>query len=59
MTSRQLIHASRLIRGRQKFQQRFGADAYNAVLNNCLWGVYQMIGKLSPRIYVLSRTVVT
>jgi SAM-dependent methyltransferase len=55
MTSRQLIHASRLIRGRQEFQDRFGVDAYNAVLNNCLWGVYQMIGKLSPRIYVLGR----
>jgi SAM-dependent methyltransferase len=56
MTSRQLIHASRLIRSRQEFQDRFGVDAYNAVLNNCLWGVYQMIGKLSPRIYVLSRS---
>jgi SAM-dependent methyltransferase len=56
MTSRQLIHASRLIRGKSEFETRFGVDAYNAVLNNCLWGVYQMIGKLSPRIYVLSRT---
>ena len=30
-----------------------GDDDYAIELANCLWGVYQMIGKLSPAIYVL------
>jgi hypothetical protein len=25
------------------------------MLGNCLWGVYQMIGKLNPRVYLLRR----
>jgi SAM-dependent methyltransferase len=54
-TCRQLLHASRLLRNRPACQQRFGADAYEAMLGNCLWGVYQMIGKLNPRVYLLRR----
>ena len=55
LTCRQLLHVSRLLRNRPAYQQRFGADAYEAMLANSLWGVYQMIGKLNPRIYVLRR----
>jgi ubiquinone/menaquinone biosynthesis C-methylase UbiE len=33
--------------------QRFGTIAYEFMLTDCLWGVYQMIGKLNPRIYLL------
>jgi SAM-dependent methyltransferase len=54
-TCRQLLHVSRLLRNRPAYQERFGADAYAAMLGNCLWGVYQMIGKLNPRVYVLRR----
>jgi SAM-dependent methyltransferase len=54
-TCRQLLHVSRLLRSRPAYQQRFGADAYEAMLGNCLWGVYQMIGKLNPHIYLLYR----
>lgn len=54
-SSRQLLHASRLLRNRQQYEDTFGTDAYNAMLTNSLWGVYQMIGKLSPRAYLLSR----
>jgi SAM-dependent methyltransferase len=54
-TCRQLLHVSRLLRDRPAYQQRFGADAYEAMLGNCLWGVYQMIGKLNPRAYLLHR----
>jgi SAM-dependent methyltransferase len=54
-TRRQLLHISRLLRNRPAYQERFGADAYEAMLGNCLWGVYQMIGKLNPRVYVLRR----
>lgn len=53
-SSRQLLHASRLLRNRQHYADEFGAAAYDAMLANSLWGVYQMIGKLSPRVYVLS-----
>ena len=53
-TSRQLLHVARLIRARDLFTQRFGRQAYEAALADRLWGVYQMIGKLSPRVYVLA-----
>jgi hypothetical protein len=54
-TCRQLLHVSRLLRNRPAYQKRFGADTYEATLGNCLWGVYQMIGKLNPRVYLLRR----
>ena len=55
MTSRQLLHTARLLRGRADFEGRFGVESYEVMLTNCLWGVYQMIGKLCPRVYVLTR----
>jgi ubiquinone/menaquinone biosynthesis C-methylase UbiE len=55
-SSRQLLHASRLLRNRRQYEERFGTAAYDAMLGNSLWGVYQMIGKLNPRIYVLSHS---
>jgi SAM-dependent methyltransferase len=54
-SSRQLLHVSRLLRNRQVLEERFGTDAYEAMLTDNLWGVYQMIGKLNPHVYVLSR----
>jgi SAM-dependent methyltransferase len=54
-SSRQLLHVARLLRNRQVFEERFGTDAYEAMLTDNLWGVYQMIGKLNPHLYVLSR----
>jgi SAM-dependent methyltransferase len=55
LSSRQLLWVSRLLRNRPAYEGRFGADAYEAMLTDSLWGIYQMIGKLNPRIYVLSR----
>jgi SAM-dependent methyltransferase len=55
LSSRQLLWVSRLLRSRPAYENRFGTDAYEAMLSNSLWGIYQMIGKLNPRIYVLSR----
>jgi SAM-dependent methyltransferase len=55
LSSRQLLLVSRLLRSRPAYEQRFGTDAYEAMLTDSLWGVYQMIGKLNPHIYVLSR----
>jgi len=55
LSSRQLLWTSRLLRNRPAYEQRFGTDAYQAMLTNSLWGVYQMIGKFNPRLYVLAR----
>jgi SAM-dependent methyltransferase len=54
LSSRQLLWTSRLLRNRPAYETRFGADSYEAMLTNNLWGVYQMIGKLNPRLYVLA-----
>lgn len=54
-TSRQLLHAARLIRGKDRLQTRMGEIPYRVELANALWGVYQMIGKLEPRIYTLRK----
>ena len=54
LSSRQLLWVSRLLRNRPAYEKRFGADTYEAMLTDSLWGVYQMIGKLNPRIYVLT-----
>ncbi|HEV8535680.1 MAG TPA: class I SAM-dependent methyltransferase [Candidatus Limnocylindria bacterium] len=55
-TSKQLLHAARLLRGRDRYLSEIGRRAYELELGNCLWGVYQMIGKLSGRVYVLSQS---
>jgi SAM-dependent methyltransferase len=54
--SRRLLHASRLLRDRQRYVARFGEAAYNIMLGDCLWHVYAMIGKLERRVYLLSKT---
>jgi SAM-dependent methyltransferase len=54
LSSRDLLRVSRLLRNRPAYEKRFGTHAYEAMLTGSLWGVYQMIGKLNPRIYVLS-----
>jgi ubiquinone/menaquinone biosynthesis C-methylase UbiE len=53
-TSRQLLHASRLLRDPDHYRTALGPGDYEAELADALWGIYQMIGKLSPRVYVLS-----
>ena len=53
-TSRRLLRAARLLRGRDRLAPEIGRAAYEATLADCLWGVYQMIGKLSPRVYALA-----
>lgn len=54
-TSRQLLHAARLMRGRDELMAELGETPYRVELANALWGIYQMIGKLEPRVYVLSK----
>ena len=52
-TSRQLLHVARLLRDEARFRELLGDVDYRASVADRLWGVYQMIGKLSPRVYVL------
>jgi SAM-dependent methyltransferase len=51
---RQLLRAARLVRAPERFISQFGQAAYDIMLGDCLWHVYRMIGKLSPRVYLLS-----
>jgi SAM-dependent methyltransferase len=53
VSSRQLLHAARLLRLRDDYVEELGDTTYRIELANALWGVYQMIGKLEPRVYVL------
>jgi SAM-dependent methyltransferase len=52
-TSRQLLWVARLLRRPALYQNALGEATYRLELANGLWGVYQMIGKLSPTVYVL------
>jgi hypothetical protein len=52
--TRRLLHAARLLRDPVRGSAQFGEMAYNTMLGDCLWHVYPMIGKMSPRVYLLS-----
>jgi ubiquinone/menaquinone biosynthesis C-methylase UbiE len=52
---RELLQAGRLLRKRERFVKEFGQRAYDLMLGDRLWHIYQMIGKLSPRVYVLRK----
>lgn len=52
--TRHLLHAARLLRSPERYIEQFGQAAYDVMLGDCLWHIYRMIGKLSPRIYLLS-----
>ncbi len=54
-TSIQLLHAARLIRAEPQMRLNMGDTPYRVELSNALWGIYQMIGKLEPRVYTLRR----
>jgi ubiquinone/menaquinone biosynthesis C-methylase UbiE len=54
-TSKQLLYIARLHRNRQKLVSELGRVAYEVELANCMWGVYQMLGKLCPINYTLIR----
>jgi len=53
--SRRLLRAARLLRAPERYVARFGQAAYDIMLGDSLWHIYRMIGKLSPRAYVLAR----
>jgi cyclopropane fatty-acyl-phospholipid synthase-like methyltransferase len=55
-TSQQLLWIARLRRDRERLIAELGRDAYECELADCHWGVYQMLGKLCPMMYVLRKT---
>lgn len=54
-TSQQLLRLARLRRRRNEYIQQLGRNLYEIELADCYWGVYQMLGKLLPMLYVLAR----
>ena len=54
-TSDKLMRAEQLLRGEVALRSELGDAAFEAALADCLWAVYQMIGKLCPTVYVLRR----
>ena len=50
-----LLALSRLNRGEPELVKRYGRDAVEAVRAGLVWGVYQILGKTCPTIYVLAR----
>ena len=52
---RRLLWAARLLREPSRYVARFGRDAYDVMLGDCLWHVYGMLGKLDRKAYVLSK----
>ena len=50
-----LLRAARLRRREAEFVERYGRASYEAALGGSIWGVYQLLGKLCPTVYVLAR----
>jgi SAM-dependent methyltransferase len=54
-TSKQLLTIARLRRDRKRLLAELGQVNYEVELANCHWGVYQLLGKLEPRVYSLEK----
>lgn len=52
-TSKQLLQIARMRRDRERLLSELGEANYEIELANCVWGVYQMLGKLQPACYVI------
>ena len=51
-TSKKLLYAARLQRDPAFYLSKFGKEAYDIILGDCLWSVYQMIPKIDPAMYI-------
>jgi SAM-dependent methyltransferase len=54
-TVEHLLRAARLRRREEEFVGRYGRASYEAALWGSIWGVYQLLGKLRPTVYVLEK----
>jgi SAM-dependent methyltransferase len=48
-----LLHAARLLREPERYIRQFGQQAYEIMLGDCYWHIYQLLGKFTYRVYVL------
>lgn len=55
ITSQQLLRVARMLRNREAYVDQLGLAPYETELANCKWGIYQMLGKLCPTLYVLEK----
>ena len=56
-TSRELMRLARMLREPEHFQGILGSGRYAVALANYHWALYILLGKLSPTLYVLRKTV--
>jgi SAM-dependent methyltransferase len=50
-----LLAVARMRRSETTLVADYGREQYEATYANCLWGIYQMLGKLQPTIYLLAK----
>jgi SAM-dependent methyltransferase len=50
-----LLSVARLRRSEAALVARYGRARYEATYAGCLWGIYQMLGKLQPTVYLLQK----
>jgi ubiquinone/menaquinone biosynthesis C-methylase UbiE len=50
-----LLFMARLQRIKADFVATYGTACYAATYADCAWGVYQMLGKLNPTVYILQK----
>jgi len=50
-----LLHMARLQRMESAFVAQYGIACYETTYADCAWGVYQMLGKLQPTVYLLQK----
>ncbi|MEM7118470.1 MAG: methyltransferase domain-containing protein [Chloroflexota bacterium] len=54
-TSQQLLRIARMLRNRDTLIAQVGENDYTVELADCHWGVYQMLGKLCPTLYLATK----
>jgi ubiquinone/menaquinone biosynthesis C-methylase UbiE len=50
-----LLAVARMRRSEPGLVERYGRERYEATYTGSLWGIYQMLGKLQPTIYLLAK----
>jgi SAM-dependent methyltransferase len=53
-----LLRVARMRRTEEQLVARYGKGRYEAIYCTALWGVYQMLGKLVPTAYLLTKPIV-
>jgi hypothetical protein len=50
-----LLSVARMRRSEAAFVAQYGRERYEAIYAGRLWGIYQMLGKLQPTVYLLAK----